>query len=125
MAQAVAPLEGAVLDLGSEPPVINHSDLHREQFLFVWGRLSGWRDFGDAVAGPPGWDAAALAYFWGGPCLPDFLAGYGVSAQASATLEDQSRLLAVPLAFHRASRAQSEAQLSEAAQYLRGALSER
>lgn len=120
----VAPLEEPLLALADAVPVINHSDLHREQLLFEGGRLSGLLDFGDAVAGPPGWDAASFAYFWGWRQLPAFLAGYG-----SPGLEAQARLMAVPLAFHRASRAAaafSKAEqlrrLQRAAAYLRAAL---
>lgn len=114
----LAPLEADQLALADAPPVINHSDLHREQLLFEAGCLSGLLDFGDAVAGPPGWDAASFAYFWGWRRLPAFLAGYG-----SPGLEAQARLMAVPLAFHRASRATFQLQrLRQAAGYLRAAL---
>lgn len=115
----VAPLEESLLALADAPPVINHSDLHREQVLFEDGRLSGLLDFGDAVAGPPGWDAASFALFWGWERLPAFLVGYG-----SPELEAQARLMAVPLAFHRASRAALDPlRLRRAATYLRAALS--
>ncbi|WP_161880263.1 phosphotransferase family protein [Deinococcus alpinitundrae] len=115
----LAPLEESLLALADTTPVINHSDLHREQFLFEDRLLSGLLDFGDAVAGPPGWDAASFALFWGWERLPAFLSGYG-----SPDLEAQARLMAVPLAFHRASRAALDPlRLRRAADYLRAALS--
>jgi len=114
----VAPLEADLLALADAAPVINHSDLHREQFLFEGGQLSGLLDFGDAVAGPPGWDAASFASFWGWERLPAFLVGYG-----SPELERQAHLMAVPLAFHRASRAAPDPlRLGRAATFLRDAL---
>ncbi|GAA4017480.1 hypothetical protein GCM10022631_32710 [Deinococcus rubellus] len=118
LARPIRLLEADLLALADAPSVINHSDLHREQLHFEAGRLSGLLDFGDAVAGPPGWDAASFAYFWGWRRLPAFLAGYG-----QPNLENQARLMAVPLAFHRASRAVLEpSRLRRAASYLRAAL---
>lgn len=86
------PLEAPILALADLAPVINHSDLHREQFLFESQRLVGWLDFGDAVAGPPGWDAASFAYFWGWGRLPAFVAGYSSSALVQSQLGAQARL---------------------------------
>ncbi|AZI42085.1 hypothetical protein EHF33_04440 [Deinococcus psychrotolerans] len=117
------PLEAQILALADLAPVINHSDLHREQFLFEDGQLTGWLDFGDAVAGPLGWDAASFAYFWGWKRLPAFLAGYSSSALIQSRLEAQARLMAVPLAFHRASRLTFQPQrLVRAMAFVRSAL---
>ncbi|WP_146202775.1 phosphotransferase [Deinococcus irradiatisoli] len=114
----VGPLAGPLRALSAVPPVINHSDLHGEQLLFTGEEFSGLLDFGDAVAGPPGWDAASFAYFWGWKQLPAFLEGYG-----EPQLLAQARLLAVPLAFHRAARAANDPiKLKRAAHYLRTAL---
>ncbi|TSA86131.1 phosphotransferase [Deinococcus detaillensis] len=117
------PLKAAILALADLAPVINHSDLHREQFLFEDGQLTGWLDFGDAVAGPPGWDAASFAYFWGWKRLPAFLEGYSSSALIQSQLAAQARLMAVPLAFHRASCLAFQSQrLMRATAFVRSAL---
>ena len=120
----VAPLEEALLALADAAPVINHSDLHREQFLFEAGRLRACSISVTRWPGRPAGTRPRSRSFWGWRRLPAFLSGYG-----QPKLEAQARLLAVPLAFHRASRAEAAfsnaeqlLRLRRAANYLRAAL---
>lgn len=55
----------AILAAGAEPATVVHTDLHWEHLLVADGRLTGILDFGDAFAGPAGWDDARLRYYHG------------------------------------------------------------
>ena len=100
-------LEPAILDLveiGSRSSVL-HTDLHPGQFLFHRGRLAALIDFGEATAGPPAWDVASFAYFYGWEAAREMLAGYTDDQSLWKSLEAEGRLFAIVLALHHAGRA--------------------
>lgn len=103
-----AGLEGAVRG----ETALCHTDLHREQFRWREGRLSALLDFGDAAIGPPAWDVASVAYFH----------GWEAAGATGLPVERDAALFGLLLAFHRASRARSQARLGEAAAFARSCL---
>ena len=114
-------LHPELLALADVPAVVCHTDLHAGQLLWTRAadggrRLAALLDFGDAATGPAGWDVASFAYFHGWE-RADWLRG-GLSATPPAR---EAALMAVLLAFHRASRAQAlkhPARLHEARAFL-------
>ena len=62
----IASRHRAIEAAAAAPPAVVHTDLHWDHLLRnSAGRLSGLLDFGDAFAGPPGWDLACLRYYHG------------------------------------------------------------
>ena len=100
-------IEPAILELVEGVPrsSVLHSDLHPGQFLFHNGRLAALIDFGEAVAGPPFWDIASFAYFFGWGGAKQMLEGYARRQVSRRSLEAEGRLFAIVLALHHAGRA--------------------
>lgn len=86
-------------------PVVLHTDLHPGQFLFKGGRLAALVDFGDATAGPPAWDVASFAYFFGWQRAGWMLEGYTDDRARRDQLRAEARLFALVIALHHAGRA--------------------
>ena len=84
---AIADRAEPILAAGLAPATVVHTDLHWDHLLVDDGRLAGILDFGDAFAGPPGWDEACLRYYHG-----DAIAG-------PAT--EQGRLLGIAFALYK------------------------
>lgn len=72
---ALVALAPEIRRAGAAPATVVHTDLHWDHILVADGRLMGILDFGDAFAGPPGWDHACLRYYHGpdvtGPLTED------------------------------------------------------
>jgi Ser/Thr protein kinase RdoA (MazF antagonist) len=88
---------GAVL--GTEPFVVNHSDLHGKQILVRDAKLTALLDFGDAVIGPRVWDGASFAYFQGWDRTAWLFEGYGTADMAA------TKRFCVVLCLHHLNRA--------------------
>ena len=101
-------LEPEILRVAEQPTAIAvlHSDLHAGQLLLSEGRLMALIDFGDAVAGPPGWDIASFAYFHGWELTEHLLGGYTSDTGWRRALKEEARLFTVVIALHHAGRAQ-------------------
>lgn len=52
-----------ILEAGSGPATVVHSDLHPDHLLIEDGRLTGLLDLGDTFPGPAEWDVACLRYY--------------------------------------------------------------
>lgn len=52
-----------ILEAGSAPATVVHSDLHADHLLVDGGRLTGLLDLGDTFPGPAEWDIACLRFY--------------------------------------------------------------
>lgn len=95
----IASREADILAAGSAPPTVVHTDLHWDHLLVDDGRLSAILDFGDAFAGPPGWDHACLRYYHG--------------PQVARTPHDGDRLLGIAFALYKLAKTPDRADVVE------------